>query len=96
MKKVEPFACMEDCIHLMACRRIQKIGKSLRLNVPRYCTEECSAYCSGENGNFLTVDEACNVARNQYNGNSDSYDVYCTCDFPGRTLAEIIEEMKVR
>ena len=38
------FECMDDCIHLRACRRVQSIGKRLRLMVPRYCTEECSAY----------------------------------------------------
>lgn len=38
------FDCMEDCIHLKACRRVQAIGRKHRLMVPRYCTEECSAY----------------------------------------------------
>ncbi len=40
------FDCMEDCIHLKACRRVQAIGKRHRLLVPRYCTEECTAYVS--------------------------------------------------
>jgi len=40
------FDCMDDCIHLKACRRIQKIGRTHRLMVPRYCTEECSCYIS--------------------------------------------------
>lgn len=38
------FDCMDDCIHLKACRRIQAIGRKHRLMVPRYCTEECTAY----------------------------------------------------
>lgn len=39
---------MNDCIHLKACRRVQVIGRKHRLLVPRYCTEECTAYCSME------------------------------------------------
>ena len=38
------FEVMDDCIHLKACRRVQAIGRSHRLMVPRYCTEDCSAY----------------------------------------------------
>lgn len=38
------FDCMEDCIHLKACRRLQAIGRKHRLMVPRYCTEDCTAY----------------------------------------------------
>ena len=40
------FDVMDDCIHLKACRRVQAIGRKHRLMVPRYCTEECTAYCS--------------------------------------------------
>lgn len=40
------FECMNDCIHLQACRRVQAIGRKHRLLVPRYCTEECTAYRS--------------------------------------------------
>lgn len=86
------FECMEDCIHLKACRRVQKIGRSLRLRVPRYCDEDCSAYCSGKKGGYLTQEEACSVARNRYDGGNDEFDVYCSWDFPSKTLAEIIEE----
>ena len=42
------FECMDDCIHLKACRRVQQIGKRHRLLVPRYCTKECSAYRSSQ------------------------------------------------
>ena len=38
------FECMDDCIHLKACRRVQIIGRTHRLLVPRYCTEDCTAY----------------------------------------------------
>lgn len=47
-KQPEPFSCMEDCIHLKACRRVQAIGRKHRLLVPRYCSADCSAYVSGE------------------------------------------------
>ena len=42
------FECMDDCVHLKACRRVQKIGRSHRLLVPRYCDEECSAYVGAD------------------------------------------------
>ena len=42
------FECMEDCIHLKACRRVQAIGKTHRLMVPRYCDKDCTAYRSGD------------------------------------------------
>ena len=51
------FECMDDCVHLKACRRIQAIGRKNRLLVPRYCTEECSAYRS-INDIVKEVDEA--------------------------------------
>lgn len=38
------FEVMNDCIHLKACRRVQAIGRTHRLSVPRYCTEDCTAY----------------------------------------------------
>lgn len=88
------FECMEDCIHLKACRRVQRIGKNLRLNVPRYCTEDCSAYVCGTDNCFLTASEAASVARSQYDGRSDPYDVYCACDFTTRTLKEIVDELQ--
>lgn len=88
------FECMEDCIHLKACRRIQAIGRKHRLMVPRYCTEDCTAYVSGSNNYFLTADEAASVARRNYDGSGDSYDVYCSWDFPSRPLKDIIDELE--
>lgn len=85
------FDVMEDCIHLKACRRIQRIGKKYRLNVPRYCTEECTAYQSGNTGNYITVDDAINYARSGYVGRGDPYDVYCSIDVDGMTLKDILE-----
>ena len=49
------FSCMEDCIHLHACRRVQAIGKKHRLLVPRYCDENCDC--------FLSVDAQTNCVR---------------------------------
>lgn len=88
------FECMDDCIHLKACRRIQRIGKNLRLNVPRYCTAECSAYVSGNDNSFLSAEDACYTARIQYDGRSDPYDVYCSHDFQTKTLKEIVDELQ--
>lgn len=88
------FECMNDCIHLKACRRVQAIGKRYRLLVPRYCTSECTAYISGEKYAFLTPNEACDVARYEYDGHSDPYDVYCPWDFPSQTLGEIINGLQ--
>ena len=88
------FECMEDCIHLKACRRVQAIGKKHRLLVPRYCTEDCTAYVSGKNGDYITVDEALSYAREgveSIRGGYDSYDVYSACDLCGMTLNELIE-----
>ena len=55
--KVKPFSCMDDCIHLHACRRIQAIGRKFRLNVPRYCSEDCSCYLSLDDMQDWTAEE---------------------------------------
>ena len=88
------FESMDDCIHLKACRRVQKIGRSHRLMVPRYCTSDCSAYVSGNAGNYVSVDVAWKVAVDQYDGKHDPYDVYAICDFPGQTLGELVDDAK--
>ena len=85
------FYYMDDCIHLKACRRLQKIGKSKGHIFTRSCNTECSAYCSANQGEYLTPYEACDIARRQYDGNRDTGDVYCLCDFPTKTLSEILE-----
>ena len=106
MSGQEKWGCMYDCIHLKACRRVQRIGKKLRLNVPRYCSEECSAYVSGESTKFISLGDTENMInkimdyvrdgvesiRSGYN----QYDVYCTSDLwdympNGKTLGEIID-----
>ena len=86
------FDYMEDCIHLKACRRVQKIGKSKGHTFGRNCNAECSAYLSANDGEYLTPDEACDIARRQYDGDRDTGDVYCPWDFPTKTLGEILEE----
>lgn len=91
------FDCKEDCIHLKACRRIQAIGRKHRLLVPRYCTDDCTAYVSGKEGNYVSVGEAVSYARNgadSIRGGYDSYDVYCHCDLCGMTLGEIVYGME--
>ena len=91
------FEVMEDCIHLKACRRIQAIGRKHRLMVPRYCTSDCTAYVSGNMDGFLTLEDACYTARSQYSyygGGHDPYDVFCSCDFPSKTIGEIINEIE--
>ena len=88
------FECMEDCIHLKACRRIQAIGRTHRLMVPRYCTEECTAYISGDSGNYITVSAALEYARQGADSIArgyDSYDVYAPQDLNGMTIGEIVE-----
>ena len=88
------FDYMEDCIHLKACRRLQKIGRSKGHTFGRNCTTDCSAYLSASDGAFLTPSEACEVARIQYDGNSDTHDIYCSWDFPSQTIGEILEELE--
>jgi len=40
------FDCNEDCIHLKACRRVQKIAKAkyTGLCIPRHCDADCTCY----------------------------------------------------
>lgn len=81
---------MDDCIHLHACRRIQAIGKSLRLNCPRYCSDECTAYQSKNiDTGLIDVDTAVRYALNGVNsirGGYDAYDVYASVDLRSDTL----------
>lgn len=87
------FECMEDCIHLHACRRVQAIGKKLRLMVPRYCTEECQCYVSGDSGNYITIGKALEYAMDGADSiqrGYSKYDVYAPQDLDGMTIGEII------
>lgn len=88
------FECMEDCIHLKACRRVQAIGRKYRLMVPRYCTPECTAYISREAGYYLTAHDAWLVAVDQYDGPRDPFDVYADCDFPSVSIGAVLDELE--
>ena len=68
------FDVMEDCIHLKACRRVQAIGKKHRLLVPRYCTEDCNAYVSGERIKRDVQDDMCGA----FLMGKDGYDEFAT------------------
>lgn len=38
-------SCMDDCIHLKACRRLQKVARAENKTiVARHCDEQCTAY----------------------------------------------------
>lgn len=88
------FDCMEDCIHLRACRRVQAIGRKHRLMVPRYCTKECTAYLSRNAGAYLSAHAAWRVAVEQYDGPSDPFDVYADWDFPAVSIGTILDEIE--
>ncbi len=90
------FSYMEDCIHLHACRRVQAIGRKLRLMCPRYCDENCECYLSEDTATeYVSIHDAISYARDgihSIQSGYDSYDVYCSADLNGVTLGEILEE----
>ena len=85
------FECMEDCIHLKACRRVQAIGRKHRLIVPRYCTNDCTAYQSGETiievADLDGVQEAVNIAVDWIKDGMDYVDVH---ELEGFSLNDIL------
>ena len=87
------FECMDDCIHLKACRRVQAIGRKHRLLVPRYCTEDCSAYESGSRiikvATLNEVRESVNWAVDEIKDGMDWVNVN---DIKGHTLFSIIND----
>lgn len=94
------FECMDDCIHLHACRRVQKIGKSLRLMVPRYCTEDCAAYLSANTlTGCMSIEEAVSYAQrgaSSIENGYSAYDVYASQDlyYCEKSLGDIIDKLK--
>lgn len=96
-KKDFRFKCMDDCIHLKACRRVQLIAKNKGILIPRLCDEDCTAYQSRDaQTQYISIDEAISYARdgaqsieNGYSG----YDVYCSFDLDGDTLGTIIDSI---
>jgi len=96
------FEFAEDCIHLKACRRARKLalkkgiaGGHLTLNCN---SETCTAYVSGNDTAFVTVETALRVARDAFgmirSGYGD-YDAIAPQDFDNaQTLGEIIDELQ--
>ena len=86
------FDYMEDCIHLQACRRVQAIGRKHRLLVPRYCTEDCTAYKSKNEiikvATLKDVRDAVDFAVEEINRGQDWVSVN---SLEGYTLEEILE-----
>lgn len=85
------FECMNDCIHLQACRRVQAIGRKHRLLVPRYCTEECTAYRSKDDlvevATLQDVRDAVEWAVNEIKNGQDCVEVK---SIKGYTLEDIL------
>lgn len=87
------FECMEDCIHLKACRRVQAIGRKHRLIVPRYCTEDCTAYRSKDEiievAKIEDVQEAVDLAVDSIKDGQDWVNVKT---IKGYSIGELLEE----
>lgn len=87
------FECMEDCIHLKACRRVQAIGRKHRLIVPRYCTEDCTAYRSKDEiievAKIEDVQEAVDWAVDSIKDGQDWVNVKT---IKGYSIGELLEE----
>lgn len=87
------FECMEDCIHLKACRRVQAIGRKHRLIVPRYCTENCTAYRSKDEiievAKIEDVQEAVDWAVDSIKDGQDWVNVKT---IKGYSIGELLEE----
>lgn len=81
---------MENCIHLHACRLLAKRYRDAgSKHVARFCNEDCPAYQAMREVCVVGADDACYVARMQYDGPQDPYDAYCAWDFPTFTAYEI-------
>ena len=92
MKELDEYG--DDCIHLKACRRVVKV---LHDRKGRGCTKNCSAYLSRDMGNFISVDDAVEYARDEASRIEGGYsprDVYCSCDLHGMTIGDILDEME--
>ncbi len=87
---------LDDCIHLHACRRVQRIGKSRWHNIPRYCNEDCECYKSqNEITHYVAISEAMDYARrgaSLIREGYDSYDVYASEDLVGTSIGDILGE----
>ena len=84
------YDCMEDCIHLHACRLLAKRYRNAGSKfVARFCNDECPAYQRMREVCVVSADDACYTARHQYDGPQDPCDAYCAWDFPSFTAYEI-------
>jgi len=75
---------------------MQKIlrGKGIK-GVPRGCNTECTAYVSGEIGEYVSVDEAVDYAISgvsSIRSGDDPLDVYYSGDLNTKTLGELVDE----
>lgn len=85
------FECMSDCIHLKACRRVQAIGRKHRLLVPRYCTEDCTAYRSkDEIIEVATLEDVRDAVEWAVNEIKDGMDWVEARSIKGHSIAEIL------
>lgn len=86
---------MEDCIHLHACRMVARRYKNAGCKfVARGCNDSCRCYQQARKvylSNYISHEDAADVARRQYDGPNDPYDVYCAWDFDGYTSGEAFE-----
>lgn len=87
------YDCMEDCIHIHACRLLVKRYRDAgRRHVPRFCNDECLCYQTAEKVYVCEVENAVDVARSgaeSIRGGYDEYDVYCSWDFGGEECYRI-------
>ena len=92
----------QDCIHLKACRRLCKIARNKGIVLGRGCSVDCSAYVAGDVDDlcgdtlYVAVETAIEYARDgasSIRGGWSEYEVYCSCDLPGKTISEIIVEL---
>lgn len=90
---------MADCIHLKACRRARKKAKLLGIRggyLVLDCNDTCSAYVSGNERSFVSVDEAICTARSAFDSIRRGYgnDSLVSSDFLSQTLGEIVNELQ--
>lgn len=84
---------MSDCVHLKACRRLSLIAKNTLVSFNRGCNKDCTAYVSGDDERYISIDDAVYYARSgesMVRGGWDAYDVYVSSDLAGATLNELV------
>ncbi len=67
----------KDCIHLKACRRLQKLTKkNYGVQVARYCTPDCTAY---ETESGYSAEQMYKAIRGACRDGANGYDPYDLC-----------------